>query len=102
MGENGVKRSGDYYRACNELVRALEEINMWIESMSQAIARLDNVTGEEKDNLEKYIQEELSRLDLKVSEVKKKFAKRLNGKMKDSELSGDVDISGKLRLGWVK
>lgn len=73
-----MRRSGNYYRACNELVSALEEINMWIESMNQAISQLENVTGEERTNLEKYIREEIERLDLKFTSIKKQFFRRLS------------------------
>lgn len=77
-----MRHSGDYYRACNSLVTALEELKVWTESMHDAIARLDAVSGKEKYNLEQYIRDEIEHLDEKFSGLKKEFAKKLNGRGK--------------------
>lgn len=75
-----MEHSNSYYRACNFLITALGEVDMWVESMEAVIVKLDEVDEEERELLVEYIKDEIKRLDNRFGKVKKDFLSRLNGK----------------------
>lgn len=76
-----MEHSHSYFSACNTLISALGELDMWVESMETVMAKLDEVEREdERESLIKYIRNEIERLDNRFGMVKKDFLSRLNGK----------------------
>lgn len=75
-----MERTGKYYEACNDLFRALGELDMWVDAMNSAIAKMDDVDESERQKLGAYILEEIGRIDSRFASVKKEFVRKLNEK----------------------
>ena len=72
----------EYLQVCNEILKALQEIKMWAESMETAIDGIAEIIGEEKDALIETISEEITNVEKQLIILRHKF-KLMNDKSKD-------------------
>ncbi len=78
-----MEHTKQYYKAFNEILIALQEVDMWSAAMESAIETAKDMSEPERASFIEKVSQEFVRVDVKFKRAEKKFKAFLNGSGKE-------------------